>query len=192
MNNLTIFRFENQQVRTVLQNGMVKHFYFNGQKMDRFDLLAAAVTLANRDEKAAWEIMNLASKLFHVQDDVTFNTLYRAAALEITRSTTKNEGDIHALFNKHVVKLLGEKAEIIKKHHHQKHQPDSWVRINGEDVPVEMKLGVFDKKALAQLQRYMRHYGSLNGIAVGRSLKATLPDNITFISIDRLEAAADD
>ena len=66
------------------------------------------------------------------------------------------------------------------------------MRINGEDVPVEMKLGTFNKKALTQLQRYISHYGSLSGIAVGESLKVVLPDNITFISIDRLEAIANE
>lgn len=193
MNELQIFQNnEFGEVRVVMQDGMVKRFYLNGQKIDRFDLLAAAANLAHKDEKSAWEIMNLSSKLFHIQDDVTFNTLYGAVALEIAWSNTKGESNIHALFNKYATKLLGENAEIIKKHCHQKHRPDLWVRINGEDVPVEMKLGTFNKKALTQLQRYISHYGSLSGIAVGESLKVVLPDNITFISIDRLEAIANE
>lgn len=193
MNELTkIFNYKGSQLRTVIKSGMIKCFYLNGQKIDRFDLLATAARLAHQDETAAWEIMNLASKLFHVQGDVTFNALYGAVALEITWASAENESNIHVLFNKHARKLLGENAEIIKKHCHPKHQPDSWVRMNGEDVPVEMKLGSFDKKALLQLQRYIKHYGTSTGIAVGRNLAVSLPDNIIFMSIERLEDIANE
>src|SRR5690625_7230046 len=96
--------------------------------------------------------MNLASRLFHWQDDHTFNSLYGSVAIEITVDNKNDEFSIHRKFNEQVNDLLGSDAKIIKRINDIHHQPDSWVSIKGEHIPVEMKLNKFNQKALKQLQ----------------------------------------
>ena len=59
--------------------------------------------------------------------------------------------------------------------------------MNGEDVPVEIKLHAFENKALFQLQRYMDFYNASMGIAVGNFLCVDLPENIIFIPTNKIE-----
>jgi hypothetical protein len=53
----------------------------------------------------------------------------------------------------------------------------------GGRIPVEVKIGVFNVAALRQLQRYMKVYGSSEGIAVGRALAVELPAGVTFLEV---------
>ena len=188
MNELQIFKNpEFGQVKIVKKDGQVQYLIIGGGKVDRFRLLALADRIGMEDEKAAWQIMNLASILFHPQDDMTFNELYGAVAIDITRMNQKTESDLYPKFAKNVRKILGENAELIKRENVQKHQPDSWVQMNGQDIPVEIKLHSFDRKALKQLQRYMNFYNCQVGIAVGESLNVNLPNNIIFVRTGELE-----
>lgn len=79
-------------------------YYLDGELWTRFDLLAAASDL--EDENKAWEIMGLASKLFHAQNDATFNKLYGAVAMEITRTFSQSEYRVHGLFNSNCEKIF--------------------------------------------------------------------------------------
>lgn len=63
------------------------------------------------------------------------------------------------------------------------HQPDAWVLIDGEECPVEAKKGEFNAKALKQLLRYMKVFGASKGVAVAKSLKTPLPENVVFYNI---------
>ena len=62
--------------------------------------------------------------------------------------------------------------------------------LNGEDVPMEIKKGPFDNRALKQLLRYITVYGCSKGIAVGAKLTVELPENIMWISTATLEEKA--
>lgn len=161
-------------------------FYVNQVKLDRFDLLACASRAEDYHE--AWEILHFTSKLYHPQDDETFNVLYGNVAMEVTRRFNENEFTIQHLFKENVEKILGENCHLIlHKKNNPKHIPDAWISDNGQEKPVEAKLGTFDAKALKQLQRYMRVYGCICGIAIGRTLGVEIPNNINFISISRIK-----
>src|SRR5690625_5381955 len=152
----------NQLIKIEYKNGKPEFLVIDGKKLSRFDLLAIA-SKAN-DEEIAWNIMNLVSRLFHWEDDHTFNSLYGSVAIEITVDNKNDEFSIHRKFNEQVNDLLGSDAKIIKRINDIHHQPDSWVSIKGEHIPVEMKLNKFNQKALKQLLRYMEFYNSQKGI----------------------------
>ncbi|MFP7224844.1 hypothetical protein SFC42_17335 [Priestia filamentosa] len=187
MDKLTMLvQRKDQQIEIVItyQDGKPEHFIINGTTLSRFDLLALA---SNADDKKfSWELMKLASKLFHWQDDYTFNTLYGSVATELTFFQKEDEFSIHPKFNQQVKKLFGKEAQIIKRKNDHKHQPDSWVRLNGNDIPVEIKKSKFNQKALNQLLRYVDFYETSLGIAVGSEATVDLPDNIIFISTNQL------
>lgn len=100
-----------------------------------------------------------------------------------------NEQTVYKWFTKNYKEKLGKVYEIKKRKNNSKHIPDFWLSVDGEDVPVECKLGEFDDKALKQLQRYMDYYVCKRGVAVAQKLSTELPSNITFIefSLDELD-----
>ncbi len=171
-------------IKIEYKNGKPETLVIDDVRFNRFDLLAFATR--TDDKKLAWAILKTASQLFHWQDDQTFNALYGSVAMEVTRDFQNNEFRIHQRFNEQVTRLFGNNAKVITKINYIHHQPDSWICINNEEIPVEMKLKKFDKRALSQLLRYMKHYNSSKGIAVGSKLDVDLPENITFISTDQL------
>ena len=183
MNDLQIFdNAEFGQIRTVVKDGKTEYIV-NGVMIDRFKLLAMACD--EDDEDNAWEIMRVASIIFHPQDDDVFNSLYGAAAMEIVRNFKKDEMYFQNIFKENYSKIR--KGKIIKNKTDGHNIPDAWVEEDGYIIPVEVKLKKFDKKALEQLVRYMKAYGSLKGIAVARELCVKLPHNIDFISFSELE-----
>src|SRR5690625_6076404 len=98
-----------QLTKIEYKHGKSECLVIDGKKLSRFDLLAIA-SKAN-DEEIAWNIMNLASRLFHWQDDHTFNSLYGSVAIEITVDNKNNEFSIHRKFNEQVNDLLGSRSE---------------------------------------------------------------------------------
>lgn len=97
-----------------------------------------------------------------------------------------NEFEYQRLFKKVGTMLCG--GEICKfPRENNRHCPDAWIKKGGEYIPVEVKLGCFNKSALRQLQRYINVYGCKNGIAVGKECTEQLDDNIQFISLTQLE-----
>ena len=162
-----------------------KEYLLNGNLIDRFELLSIACE--QDDEENAWNIMNLASILFHPLDDHVFNSLYGVVAMEITRSFIRNEFYYQKLFKSNYQKIRNGKIVNIKTD--GDNIPDAWVKLSNEIIPVEVKLKKFDKKALKQLKRYMRVYGCNKGIAVSDTLTVELPKNIEFISFLELKSA---
>ena len=55
------------------------------------------------------------------------------------------------------------------------------------EIPVEVKYGKFDKKALKQLERYMKVYKCKMGIAIGNNLEVNIPENIKFVFISEIK-----
>jgi len=188
LTNLQIFKNDNfGEVRVKEKdNGNIHSLIIGDQEVDRYKMLAVASKLASEDKEKAWNIMKIASILFHPQDDWVFNELYSCTAMDITRVTSQNEFNLHSEFNKKINKLF-DNAELLDKKNNAHHQPDSWIKIKDKEIPVEMKLDSFDTKALDQLLRYMNFYKTEMGIAVGSDLKVDLPKNIIFISKDEIE-----
>jgi hypothetical protein len=165
-------------------DGRPELLMIEGRCLSRFDLLAEAIKGENK--KTSFKILQLASILFHWQDDTTFNSLYGAAAMQICFNNNKNENDLHHLFNQNIKKIFGEDAEMINKQSDGRNLPDSWVSLGGSEIPVEMKMGKFNSKAMKQLKRYMDNYGCKAGIAVGSELTTPIPSNVKFISNEQL------
>ena len=189
MKQKNIMRQDNDVVLSYEKSERGYEFYVNNVKLDRFDLLALACRCEDKNE--AWELMNLASRLYHPQDDEVFNVLYGAVAMEITRNNDTNEFYYQKLFKDNVKLILGKQYKLLKnKKNNPHHIPDAWVEMNGEEIPVEVKRGCFDKKALRQLKRYMFVYQSKQGIAVAKELTVDLPENIIFVSLAQLEGVA--
>lgn len=184
MNELKIFKNKELSIRTVTINGETEYMV-NGVIFDRFRLLALACEEDDKNE--AWKIMNVASTLYHPLDDCTFNSLYGAVAMEITRHSIKREFYYQDLFNKNYSKVR--KGKVVKNKCNGKDIPDSWVFRDGHLIPVEVKLNSFDKKALKQLNRYIKVYGCKYGIAVANKLTTELPKEIEFISHNELTDA---
>ncbi len=174
---------ELREIRAKKINGRIEIF-LDGKIIDRFKLLAIACD--EEDEEKAREIMHIASMIFHPLGDEAFNTLYGAVAMEITRGFHKNEFYYQKLFKMNFSKIR--KGKVIKNKNNAHNIPDAWVEMNGYIIPVEVKLKNFDARALKQLQRYMKAYGSEKGIAVANKLTVEIPDNIEFISFSELEA----
>ena len=87
MNELQIFNSsEFGQIRTVIINGKTEYLV-NGTMIDRFKLLAMAYDEDNKEK--AMELLNVASIIFHPQDDEVFNTLYGTVAMAIAQNFSK-------------------------------------------------------------------------------------------------------
>ena len=67
----------NPKAKVIMKDGKYEGIEIDGIKLNRFDLLALASETAFDDKKLAWQIMNIASIMFHPQDDKTFNVVYR-------------------------------------------------------------------------------------------------------------------
>jgi hypothetical protein len=65
--------------------------------------------------------------------------------------------------------------------HVKEHQPDLWVKKNGQMLPCEVKMGSFRKKDVKQLSRYIDFFGAKYGYAIGSSCTVALPRNIEFV-----------
>lgn len=151
----------------------------------KYKMLAAAVESESEEETR--DILN-ALNVFR-NDDV-FNSLYYAVLnLVIDRRMrehqTKNEFYYQEMFRKAYPRISNTKIITVKND--GENIPDCWVEKDGKRIPVEVKKDKFGKKALRQLQRYMRVYKCNHGIAVGKKLDVNLESNIEFISICDLE-----
>lgn len=154
-------------------------YYVNGERINRFKLLALASRCEN--EKDAWNLLHIASMLYRGLGDSTFNILYGDVAFNITREFTKTEFYYQRLFIENVKKIFGENASIAENKNDSKNIPDAWITINSEKIPVEVKLSDFNMKALKQLERYINAYSCKKGVAVAKSCSIVLPNNIMFV-----------
>lgn len=100
-------------------------------------------------------------------------------------SSIPKEIDIQEVAKRNISKVI-EGCQIFNRINNHKHQPDLWVTVYGEEIPVEIKVSNFNYKALEQLKRYMKFYNCEKGVAIGEKLTTKLPKNIMFISIKEL------
>jgi hypothetical protein len=64
------------------------------------------------------------------------------------------------------------------------HRPDFILKENGKIIPVEVKRVKFDRAALVQLERYMSHLQSQEGVAIASELCVSLPKRVRFVKIN--------
>lgn len=182
MNEIKIFDYNSNQIRTV-----------DFQKRNRYATLGAlssflATALDAKSEEESWSILNAASIIGHQMNCDSFNNLYGAVAFEVVRKFSRSEFYYQSLFKERIHKVLAN-CSVINKKSDGRNIPDAWVKLRGKAVPVEVKLGAFDARAMKQLLRYMRSYCSGAGIAVGKKLTVAIPKNVIFISLTELEDA---
>lgn len=145
------------------------------------------VVADNRESKndIADEIANADQLGDALADKGSFRSAYyrlrSAVYYNALREFDFNEYYYQGLFKRYASEVLPG-CKIIKRGNNNKHVPDSWVSIDGEAVPVEVKLGDFDKIAMRQLKRYMDFYKCSQGVAVGaRKSVEPWPENVFFI-----------
>jgi len=115
-----------------------------------------------------------------------FVSNFRMMIMKNFMDSRPTEFDIHEKFENGYRNVLGNNYEIVKVKNNPKHIPDFWLE-NGDDfIPVEIKLHDFSSAHLKQLQRYMDFYKCDRGVAVGKELKCSLPNNIKFINYEQL------
>lgn len=90
------------EIKIVKEDSGEMNCYANGKLIDRFRLLACATN--QEDEEEAWEIMRVASKIFHPMDDPYFNHLYGVCGIYLAWE-----------FSHHRVRKLGDKIKVILK-----------------------------------------------------------------------------
>lgn len=163
-----------------------REFYFNGIHVDRFKMLAMAER--TDDKETAWDILNIASILYHPRQDTTFNTLYGIVAMHIAQKYHEDEFTYQNLFKNNCEKCGF--GRIANHKNDGRNIPDAWVEKDGELIPVEVKFSDFNKKALKQLQRYMDAYKTNHGYAVARNLTVDLPDSVTFIPFSAFDESS--
>ena len=94
----------------------------------------------NKDRREAMEFMSLASKLYNPADCDAFNELYSSVAYRVIYETTKEEF-------KNNINYIIPNSKIVNKKSNGRDIPDAWVDVNGLLIPVEVKLGGFNRKA---------------------------------------------
>lgn len=129
-----------------------------------------------------FEILHLARIFYFLREDnnKTFHRFYHCVLFDGVHYYKEDEAFVHQLF-RNAYRTVHQP----KKDAHN--QPDAWLKSSkGDFIPVEMKKNKFDKKALKQLERYIKAFDCKEGIAVGSTLDTELPDYIKFISISQL------
>ena len=156
----------------------------------------ACFELAIAVEAAEGNNRPLRDAAFHIADNIgypgkswAYNTVRNSAMIDIAVSEDRHdtEAKYYGLFEKHISKVLGDNAKIIEGHSNAQNKPDKWVEMNGVEIPVEMKKGDFDDKAMKQLRRYMDVFNSIAGIAVGRRMTVDCPENVIFVRTSSLD-----
>lgn len=142
------------------------------------------------DEERVNEYLRELDNFGYVLEMPIYNTLIGSLKHYIYATCCFDEFYYQWLFDKYASKLISG-AKVVVKETNGRDIPDSWVEISGLLCPVECKKDSFDDKALCQLRRYMKTYGSDLGIAVGKDLEAELGDDIIFVSLSDLRREAE-
>jgi hypothetical protein len=183
MNSLIPFTYDTRQVRTIVKKN--EKLYGCHKSIMAIGL---AVELCEKGDSEQSEIMfhNAQAYANELLDDMIFNVLYGAARMHCAWITQMRdyEYSIHSYFKNNIKDILGDTYSLLNKKSNGKDIPDAWVGTDNTTIPVEIKRGDFDKKALRQLLRYLKSYNCNSGIAVGRSLMVKLPSNIKFLSCE--------
>lgn len=192
MNNLVIMKDQQAVLRTNPETGEML-VVVNDVSLDYIDLLDMVSKASYKVNEFGLDnllaTVRIAAAIAPVGKDTSFlQQSVRELILRNFKGSLPSEFDIHELVKEKVIKIV-EDSEIVQMINDRNHQPDLWLKVKGEEIPVEIKLSNFDLKALKQLERYIKHYNCNKGIAIGSNLVVDLPKNIYFISIEELRGA---
>lgn len=174
------------EYETKFEHGVLV-YYVNGLRIDKYDLIVAAAMA--KSTQYAEDILEVVDRLFgRYTDDFNYNVLRQTVYENIMfEKSLKDELYYQSVFKSHVKEILGEEYNIIDIKSDGRNIPDAWVSNGIENIPVEMKIGTFDKKALSQLQRYLNKYNCEKGIAIGKEPSIEIPNNIQFVNISEVK-----
>ena len=186
MIDISNINLDELEYETKFERGVLV-YYVNGLRIDKYDLIVAAAMAHNTEY--AEEILEVADRLFgRYTDDINYNVLRQTVYENIIyEEIFKDELYYQSVFKSHVKEILGEEYNIVDIKSDGRNIPDAWVSNGTENIPVEMKIGTFNKKALSQLQRYLNKYKCNKGIAIGKEPSVEIPNNIQFIDISEVK-----
>lgn len=178
MNELQIFRNSQLNYSEIEQLAIIGRMTITMAK--------AMEEAENEEKKKAIELLKLVSEVNACLQCDELNSVLFGIWEYCIRETQKTEFYYHWLFNKYIGDIITG-CKPVKRRNDGRNIPDSWVEIEGNVLPVEVKFNNFDKRALNQLLRYVKTYKTIFGIAVARNLTVELPLGIWFVSIADLE-----
>lgn len=186
MIDISSINLDELEYEAKFENGVLV-YYVNGLRIDKYDLIVAAA-LANNTEYAE-EILEVTDRLFgRYTDDANYNVLRQVVFENVMfEEMLKDEIYYQNIFKSHIKEILGEKYTLVSIKSDGRNIPDAWVSNDIENMPVEMKVGSFNKRALQQLQRYLEKYSCNKGIAIGKEPSIEIPSNIQFINISEVK-----
>lgn len=98
----------------------------------------------------------------------------------LAHSLPGTEFDVHRDFWERLEEYIPGATRLEKKSD-RKHMPDGWIRLNGEDIPVEIKRDSFTVASKRQLHRYMSFYEAKKGVAVAADFKVPLDESVIAV-----------
>ena len=137
--------------------------------------------MVNKELRKAYKDFN---KLIHLTQSIQFSLLF--AFHKKLKKHTLSEKNLQDYFFKNLNTFLPD-AKQLHLSTCNDYKPDGLVLLNGQKIPVEVKLSVFNEKARWQLLRYMDYTDAQQGIAVARNYNAKPDDRIIFVGIDTHE-----
>lgn len=151
------------------------------RRLDEVDSLERAARLCMRDPMAGLDAIDA------ITDRTGRYEFLRSALIGYAgasiRAAKEREADVKGRFLQALDVYLPGATVIEPTECIRGHRPDAWLCLDGREVPVEIKRGAFDGKAVLQLVRYMRVYDCEHGVAVAPSLAVPLPSNILFVEV---------
>lgn len=179
MIDISNINLDELEYETKFENGILV-YYVNGLRIDKYDLLVAAALTDNTEY--AEDILEVTDRLFgRYTDDFNYDIL-REVVYEniILKEMRKDELYYQEIFKSNVKEILGDSYHLIDIKSDSRNFPDAWITDGFRNIPIEMKVGTFNKKALIQLQRYLEKYNCDKGIAIGKELSVELPSATVF------------
>ena len=161
-------------------------YEINGLVFERYSLLAFISKVNNK--KDALSLLKMSDYLFTRENDSSYDTLSDMIWDNIYyKNENKDEIYYQEIFKLNVKRILGESYNLIENKKQFHARPDAWVIYGNIEIPVEMKIDLFNNSALEQLKNYMKIYNSKNGIAIGKGFSVEFPNNIRFIDISEIK-----
>ena len=156
----------------------------------RYDLLGFACKLIDNNKlDEAESLLKMTQGMYENKiGSETFNRICDALYdLVLYEEMQKDEIYYQNVFKSHCKEILGNGYNLYDMKILKPKRPDAWVEYNGIIIPVEMKIGKFNKTALGQLQGYMELYKCDYGIAIGLKSSVCFPSNIKFVDLSEVK-----
>lgn len=172
----------------------VPHYYevFSKGKFTKIDvdkaisLIIEASNLEDKEERLSTFDELFRGNKYYQKLSLELYMLIKHALYSNKYYNVKDELYYQELYKQHI-KLIHPEYELTRRESINNKFPDAWLKdCKNEFIPMEMKKDKFNNKALKQLLGYMNTYKCDKGIAIGRTLDVDLPDNIEFVSLEKI------